>query len=87
MDGGEDTFSTLASVGPEEKQKELAVYVRNFTVHGGQRVVLCVLLSFTLNRSFCPRSVHPVSVLILNPREIQIMWSQTETEKNQNNRN
>ena len=34
---------------------------------------------FTLNRSFYPTSsaVHPVSVLRLNPREIQILWSQT----------
>ena len=37
----------------------------------------CVV--FTSNRSFYPTtSVHPVSVLILHPREIQIMWSQTE---------
>ena len=28
-----------------------------------------------------------MSVLILQPREMQIMWSQTETAKNQNNRN
>ena len=40
----------------------------------------CVV--FTLNRSFSPTtSVHPVSVLILHPREIQNLWSQTETEK------
>ena len=38
---------------------------------------------FTLNRSFYPTTsaVPPVSFLILHPREIQIMWSQTETEK------
>ena len=44
----------------------------------------CVCVVFTLNRSFYPTTsaVHPVSVLILHPREIQIMWSQTvETEK------
>ena len=36
---------------------------------------------FTLNRSFySTTSVHPVSVLILHPEEIQIMWSQIETE-------
>ena len=41
---------------------------------------VCVV--FILNRSFYPStSVHPVSVLILHPREIQITWSQTETEK------
>ena len=38
--------------------------------------VVCVV--FTLNRSFYPTtSVHPVSVLIVHPREIQILWSQT----------
>ena len=40
---------------------------------------MCVV--FTLNRSFYPMtSVHPVSVLI-DPREILIMWSQTDREK------
>ena len=47
---------------------------------------VCVV--FTLNRSFCSTTkytqCHPVSVLILHPREIQIMWSQTAVrEKNQ----
>ena len=38
---------------------------------------------FTLNRSFYPATsaVPPVFFLILHPRETQIMWSQTETEK------
>ena len=40
----------------------------------------CVV--FTLNRSFySTTSVHTVSVLILHPREVQIMWSQTETRE------
>ena len=35
-----------------------------------------------LHRSFYPTSsVHPVSVLILHPREIQIMWSQTVKQR------
>ena len=53
----------------------------------GERVVtVCVV--FTLNRSFySTTSVHPVSVLTFHPREIQILWSQTETDKNKNNRN
>ena len=39
---------------------------------------LHVVVVFTLNRPFYPASsVHPVSVLIPNPREILIMWSQT----------
>ena len=41
-----------------------------------------VYVVFTLNRSFYSTSVHPVSVLILHPREMQILWSQAETEKN-----
>ena len=41
---------------------------------------MCVV--FTLNRSFYPTtSVHPASVLILHPREIQIMWSQTVRQR------
>ena len=38
-----------------------------------------VVVVFTLNRSFYPTTsaVPPVSFLILHPREIQIMWSQT----------
>ena len=42
-------------------------------------VVDVVVVVFTLNRYFYPTTlaVHPVSVLILHPREIQIMWSQT----------
>ena len=48
-------------------------------------VVAVVVVVFTINRCFHPMTtsaVHPVSVLILRAREIQIMWSQTETEKN-----
>ena len=46
-------------------------------------VAVVVFVVFTLNRTFYPTTsaVHPVSVLILHPREIQIMRSQTETEK------
>ena len=48
---------------------------------------ICVCVVFTFSRSFFPTtSVHPVSVLILHPREIQMLWSQTEIEKKQNNR-
>ena len=49
-------------------------------------VDIVIVVVFTLNRSFYPTTpaVHPVSVLILHPREIQILWSQTvKTEKNQ----
>ena len=44
---------------------------------------------FTLNRSFYPTisAVPPVSFLILHPREIQILWSDSETEKNQTLKN
>ena len=43
-----------------------------------------VVVVFTLNRSFYPTisAVNPVPVLILHPREIQTMWSQTETDNN-----
>ena len=41
---------------------------------------VCVV--FTLICSFySPISVHPVSVLILHPKEIQIMWSQTVRQR------
>ena len=47
-----------------------------------------VCVAFTLNRSFySTTSVHLVSVLILHHREIQVLWSQTVRQKNQNNRN
>ena len=44
-----------------------------------------LLLSFSLNRSFysTTSAVPPVSFLILYPREIQILWSQTVRQKNQ----
>ena len=47
-------------------------------------VVAAVAVVFTLNRSFyTPTSaVPPVSFLILHPREIQIMWSQTVRQTN-----
>ena len=43
----------------------------------------CCCCLNTLNRSFYPTTsaVPPVSFLILHPREIQIMWSKTETEE------
>ena len=42
-------------------------------------VVVVFVVVLTLNRSFyrTTSAVHPASVLILYPREIQIMWSQT----------
>ena len=45
---------------------------------------ICNIVVFTWNRSFYPTTsaVPSVSFLILHPRETQIMWSQTETEKN-----
>ena len=48
----------------------------------------CCLVVFKLKPSLYPTtsSVHQVSVLILHPRELQIMRSQTKTEKKQNNR-
>ena len=49
-------------------------------------VVVVVVFVFTLSRCIYPTSaVHPVSVLIIHPREILFMWSHTETE-NQSNR-
>ena len=45
---------------------------------------------FALSRSFYPMtSVHPVSVLVLHPREIQNLWSQTVRQSiiPQNNHN
>ena len=43
-----------------------------------------VVVVFALNRSFYPTSaVHPVSVLILHPRKIQIITSDSETEKSE----
>ena len=41
-----------------------------------------VVVVFAFYRSFYPTSaVHPVSVLILHPREIQILWSGCDGEK------
>ena len=50
----------------------------------GYLVVVVVVVVFTLNISFNPTSsaVHLVSVLILHPREIQMMWSQTVRQTN-----
>ena len=43
------------------------------------------IVVFTLSRSFCEYpttpAVAPVSFLILHPREIQIMWSQTVRQR------
>ena len=52
-------------------------------------VVVVVVVVFELNRSFysTTSAVPPVSFLILHPREIQIMWSDTEKEKNQTIKN
>ena len=46
-------------------------------------VVVVVVVVFTLNRSFYPTTsaVHPVFVLILHPREIQILRSVSERQK------
>ena len=46
-------------------------------------VVVVVVVVFTLNRSFYPTTsaAPPVSVLILHPREVQIMWSQTVRQR------
>ena len=46
-------------------------------------VVVDVVFTLTKKRSFYPTTsaVPPVSFLILHPGDIQIMWSQTETEK------
>ena len=44
-----------------------------------------VVVVFTLNRSFYPTTsaaaVPPVSFLILHPREIQVLWSQTMRQR------
>ena len=46
-------------------------------------VVVVVVVVFTLNRSFYPATsaVPPVSFLIIRPREIQILWSQTVRQR------
>ena len=46
---------------------------------GNNQKQVVVVVVFTSNRSFYPTTsaVHPVSFLILHPREIQTMWSQT----------
>ena len=51
-------------------------------------VVVVVVVVFTLNRSFYPTTsaVPPVSFLILHPREMQIMWSQTVRQRKTKNR-
>ena len=52
----------------------------------GKIAAVVVVVAFTYYRSSYPTTsaVHPVSVLILHPREMQILWSQTvETERNQ----
>ena len=56
---------------------------------GNDRVEVVVVVVFALNRSFYPTTsaVPPVSFLILHPGDIQIMWSQTETEKKQTLKN
>ena len=48
-------------------------------------VVVVIVVVFTLNRSFyrTTSAIPPVSFLILHPREIQILWSDSVTEKNQ----
>ena len=51
--------------------------------NSGHNVVIAVV--FTSNRSFYPTTssaVHPVSVLILHPREIRLVWSQTVKQRN-----
>ena len=49
-------------------------------------VVVVVVVFFSPNRSFYSTTpvVDPVPILILHIREIQIMWSDCGTEKNQN---
>ena len=46
-------------------------------------VVVVVVAVFTINRSFYPTTsaVPQVSFLILHPREIQILWSQTVRQR------
>ena len=44
--------------------------------------VVVVAAVFTLNRPFYPAlSAHPVSALILYPKEILILWSQTVRQR------
>ena len=55
----------------------------------GAVIVVVVVVVFTLNRSFYPTTsaVPPVSFLILHPRDTRILWSDSETEKNQTPKN
>ena len=56
----------------------ILVYITYMLYHCCCFVVVVVVV-FTLNRSFyaATSAVPPGSFLILDPREIQIMWSQT----------
>ena len=83
-------FMFFGGTGPKRKRRKRVIARRVFCFLGaGHPIVPCVCLLgiillcvvFTLNRSFYSTSVHPVSVLILHPREIQILWSNCETEK------
>ena len=46
-------------------------------------VVVGVVVVFTLNPSFYPTTsvIHPVSVLIIHPRKIEILLSQTAKQE------
>ena len=75
-------FMFFGGTGPKRKRRKRVIARRVFCFLGaGHPIVPCVCLLgiillcvvFTLNRSFYSTSVHPVSVLILHPREIQIL--------------
>ena len=54
-------------------------------MYSGEHTIKYVLLSERLyNPTSLASAVHPVSVLIVHPRDIQILWSGCETEKNKN---
>ena len=65
----------------------LGVY-RGIISIGPWIVVVIVVVVFTLNRSFYPTTlaVPPVSVLFPHPREIHILWSDSEAEKTKRSR-
>ena len=66
----------------------MSQYVHRRDINCGPVVVVVVVVVFTLNRPFCPASsAHPVSVLILYPREILILWSLTVRQRKTKNKN
>ena len=81
---------------PRGHERVRESYVMHFVQHkhGDRHLsyrpsVDVVVVVFTLNRSFysATSAVPPVSFPTLHPREVQTMWSDRETQKNQTPKN